>query len=170
MPKGKLIIYYGIGQGKTTAALGRAIRAIGRNKKVTIFQFMKGRKTGEYNFLQTKKLNINLCGPKTFLIGKKGFSLHSQKAKECFIKVKKIVKEQKVQLLILDEILYALGFNLIKENDLINLIKDRKNINIILTGEKASNRLQKLADQITKFVKIKHYYDEGQKAIKGLDY
>jgi len=168
--KGKVIIYYGKGEGKTSAALGRAIRALGQKFKVAIFQFMKGRKTGEYKFLRKCNVKIKLCGPKFFLLRKTDFNAHRDKTKEYFEKVKKIIAKQKVDLLVLDEILYAIEFKLIRESELINLLEKRKKINIILTGRKVSKKLKNLADQISRIDKIKHYYDKKHKAKRGLDY
>jgi len=168
--KGKVIIYYGKGEGKTSAALGRAIRALGRRFEVAIFQFMKGRESGEYKFLKKCGVDINLCGPKFFLIKKKDFGAHRDKTREYFEKVKKIIAKQKADLLVLDEILYAIEFKLIRESELIDLLEKRKKINIILTGRKVSKKLKKLADQVSRLDKIKHYYDKKHKAKKGLDY
>jgi len=168
--KGKVIIYYGEGEGKTSAALGRVIRALGHKFNVAVFQFMKGRKTGEYKFLKKCGIKIHLCGPKLFLIRKKDFIIHRDKTREYFEKVKKIISKQKINLLVLDEILYAIEFKLIKESELIRLLKQRKKVNIILTGRKASKKLKKLADQVSRIDKIKHYYEQRRKARRGLDY
>jgi len=169
MNKGKLIVYYGEGEGKTSAALGRAIRALGHNQKVMILQFMKGRETGEYKFLKKSDAKIKLCGPSVFLKRKKNFKIHSIKAKECLKETEKIIKEKKTDLLVLDEILYAIEFGLIKENELIKLIKERGKTNIILTGREASISFQRIADQVSKIVKIKHYFQKNKESIKGLD-
>ena len=173
---GKIIIYYGEGEGKTAAALGRAIRVAGYGKKVIILQFMKGMETGEYNFLkkiQNQKIfpiEIYLMGPKVFLINKKSRVLHQKKANPVLKLAQKIIKDQKCNLLILDEILYALKFKLLKEKDILNLLKGRKKIHIILTGNFLSQKLRKSADQVSKISKIKHYFYKGQKKIKGLEY
>lgn len=174
---GKIIIYYGNGQGKTSVALGRTVRFAGQGKKVIILQFMKGRETGEYKFLkkiQKKKIfpiEIYLAGPKVFLKRKKDYSLHQKKVKQAFSLAEKILLKKKCDLLVLDEILYALKSGLLKEKDVLDLLEKRGKIHIILTGDfTLSKNLKKIADQVSKITKIKHYFDKKQKAIKGLDY
>ena len=82
-----------------------------------------------------------------------------------------IIEDQKCDLLVLDEILYALKFGLLKEKDILDLLKNRGRMHIILTGGfTLSKNLKKIADQVSKITEIKHYFDEKQKAIKGLDY
>jgi len=173
---GKIIIYYGKGEGKTSAALGRAIRMAGYGKRVIILEFMKGRKSGEYRFLdKVKKRNIfpieiNLGGPKFFLKEEKDYFIHQKKAKKLFSLAEEIILKKKCDLLVLDEILYALKFKLIKEKELLDLLKKRKRTDIILTGGPLSRDLKKIADQITKLDKVKHYFDKEKRTIKGLDF
>lgn len=173
---GKIIIYCGKGEGKTSAALGRVIRMAGYGKKVIVLEFMKGRETGEYKFLkksQNKKfflIEVYLAGPKKFLT-EKNYPLYLKKTQEGLKLAQKIISEKKCHLLVLDEILYALKFKLLKEKDILDLLKKRGKINIILTGRFAvSKNLKEIADQITRMDKIKHYFDKKQKAIKGLEY
>ena len=173
---GKIIIYYGKGEGKTSAALGRAVRAAGYGKKVIILQFMKGKETGEYRFFKKiqkfSPIKIYLCGLRIFLT-KKNYARfqHLKKTKEGLILAQNIIEDQKCDLLVLDEILYALKFGLLKEKDILDLLKNKGRMHIILTGGfTLSKNLKKIADQVSKITEIKHYFDEKQKAIKGLDY
>ena len=173
---GKIIIYYGNGQGKTSAALGRAVRMVGQGKKVIILQFMKGRESGEYKFLKKiqKKnifpIEIYLVGPRIFLKRKKDYSLHQKKAKQALSFAEKILLKKKCDLLVLDEILYALKFKLLEEKEILSLLEKRGGTNIVLTGREPSEGLRKIADQITRITKIKHYFNKERKAIMGLDY
>jgi len=168
-----IITYYGKGEGKTCAAIGRAVRAAGQGKRVVIIHFMKGRKdVGEYKYFQKKKglIKIYLTGLSFFLIGKKDKSQHLKKAKEGLKLAEKIIFKNKCDLLILDEILYAIKYGLIEEKELLSLIKKRRKMHIILTGKYASKRIFEISDQITRMDEIKHYYQKQKKTIKGLDY
>jgi cob(I)alamin adenosyltransferase len=211
---GKVIVYTGNGEGKTTAAIGHAIRFAGYGKKVAILHFMKGRKTGEYKFLENNNLiDVYLFGPPFFLItsqatlggwlkgkgiefvsldlftGKKknskkkvvadklaenlkscSFETHKKKAKQGMEFANKLILERKHKLIILDEILYAIKFKLVKEDDVISLIERRKNIHLILTGRYASDRIIKLADLVTYLEEEKHYFYEERKTYPSLDY
>ena len=171
---GKIIIYYGKGEGKTSAALGRAIRMAGYGKRVIILHFMKWRKTGEYKFFQkikTKRLQtaVHLCGFPEFLT-KKNYLQHQKRTQQALALAQEIIKDQNCDLLVLDEILYTLKFKLLKEKDVLNLLKGRGKIHVILTGNFLSKKLREFADQISKISKIKHYFNKGQKTIKGLEY
>lgn len=208
---GKILIYTGNGEGKTTASLGHAIRFAGYGKKVAILQFMKGRKTGEYRFLENNKLiDLYLFGPPYFLattqatlggwikgkgmefvsldlftgkrrksrvvadklaanLKKSSFSTHKKKAKKGMEFVKKLLLENKYKLIILDEILYAIKFKLVNEDDVISLLEKRKNIHFILTGRFASERIIKIADLVTELEEKKHYFYKEKKTFPGLD-
>lgn len=101
---------------------------------------------------------------------KKNYLLHFKKAQEALSLAQKIISEKNCDLLVLDEILYALKFRLLKEKDVLELLKNRGEIHIILTGgDTLSKKLKERADQISEIKKIKHYFDKGQKMIKGLD-
>ena len=211
---GKVIIYTGNGEGKTTAAIGHAIRFAGYGKRVAILHFMKGRKTGEYLFLERNKLiDSYLFGPPFFLItaqatlsgwfkgggiqyvslqsfsGKKSnnykkvvadkvarslksssFEAHLRKAKKGIEFANKLIKEKKHKLIILDEILYAIKFRLVKEDDVISIIERRKNVHLILTGRYASERIIRMADLVSYLEEGKHYFYEERKTYPGLDY
>jgi cob(I)alamin adenosyltransferase len=211
---GKVIIYTGNGEGKTTAAIGHAIRFAGYGKKVAILHFMKGRRTGEYKFLENDKLiDTHLFGPPFFLItaqatlggwikgggiqyvslnsfnGKKNsnnkkviadkvaenlkscsFEAHYKKAKKGMEFANKLIKEKKHKLIVLDEILYAIKFKLVKEDDVISIIERRKNVHLILTGRYAPERIVKLADLVTYLEEGKHYFYEDKKTYPSLDY
>ncbi len=214
--QGKVIIYTGNGEGKTSAAIGHAIRFSGYGKKSAILHFMKGRKTGEFKFLDKNKLiDIHLFGPPFFLMtfqatlggwikggkieyvslnsftGKKNgngnnkkvvadklannlkscsFEAHQKKAKKGMEFANKIINEKKYKLVILDEILYAIKFKLVKEDDVISLIEKRKNVHMILTGRFAPERIVQMSDLVTYLEEGKHYFYDDRKAHPSLDY
>lgn len=168
--KGKLIIYYGNGDGKTTAALGHAVRFAGYGKKVAIICFMKGRISGEVKFLKGTNIDLHLAGPKDFLIGKKNLKEHKICAEIGFELAKKVIRAQIYDVLVLDEILYVIKYKLVDVEDLISLIKKRKKMHMILTGGPRIKKLIELADIVSEVREIKHWWHKEKKTIKGFDY
>ncbi len=169
-----IMIFTGDGKGKTSAAIGTSLRALGNHKKVVLIQFLKKGDSSEIKFLKrnsSKNLVIKSFG-KTKLTNPKNLT------KEDFSIAKKAINftnesvSQKPFLLILDEILIALKFGLIQEIDIIKIIEKCKldNIHIILTGRGATKKLIDNADLVTGMKCIKHPFDIGAKAIKGIDF
>ena len=165
--KGKVIVFTGDGKGKTTAAIGTAIRAIGYGKKVVMIQFLKKGEYGEIRF-KNKDFKIYQFGRREFVIEPMQEDYYL--AEKAIKFAEEILIEEKPFLLILDEVNVALSMELIKEKDLLSLLKKRKDSHIILTGRNASKNIIKIADLVTEMKKIKHYYDTGIKAIEGLEY
>lgn len=167
MSRKQVIIYYGKGEGDTSAALGHAIRASSYGKVAIIF-FMKGRETGEIKALkQLKNIEIYLAGPKEFLV-KSTHQKHKEAASKALkLAMKLMIKDYK--LIVLDEILYAVGYGLINEKDVAELIKKSKS-SLILTGIKASPKILSLATISTEFRKIRHHYEKDKQTIKGIDF
>ncbi len=166
-----IYVFFGNGGGKTIAALGLALRARGQNRRVVIIQFMKNRKdTGEYKiakkigyklyqFGRSKFVDLNHPDPEDYKLAAKGL----KKAGE--------VLKTGTQLLILDEINLACAVGLIREKDVISMIrKAPKTTDIVLTGRMAPNRFIKIADGVSEIVKIKHVFDKGIKAKRGIEY
>ncbi|MEM3399622.1 MAG: cob(I)yrinic acid a,c-diamide adenosyltransferase [Candidatus Micrarchaeia archaeon] len=172
MQKGTVIIYHGDGEGKTMASIGHAVRALGHGAKVALVFFMKGRKEiGEYT--QLKKLlgaNVYLCGDKHFLKKTKFREAHRKKVAEGVRIAKTILEAQTHGLLVLDEILYAVKFGLLSEQELLSLVDMRGKTSLIITGREPSKELKKRAYVITKMVKEKHGYEKNHKTIEGLDF
>ncbi|MCD6171146.1 MAG: cob(I)yrinic acid a,c-diamide adenosyltransferase, partial [Thermoplasmata archaeon] len=164
--KGKIIVFTGDGKGKTTAAIGTAIRAIGYGKKVVMIQFLKKGEYGEIRF-KNKDFKIYQFGRREFVIEPMQEDYYL--AEKAIKFAEEILIEEKPFLLILDEVNVALSMELIKEKDLLSLLKKRKGSHIILTGRNASKNIIKIADLVTEMKKIKHYYDTGIKAIEGLE-
>jgi cob(I)alamin adenosyltransferase len=170
MEKGYIQVYTGNGKGKTTAALGLSIRAAGANKKIFFAQFMKKKFTNEMNILK-KIANIDFkqYGPENFIFSKP--TQHeitvSQKA---FEEIKNIILSNKYNIIVLDEINVAVHLDLIDINDMIELIKNKpENTELILTGRYAHKKIIEIADLVTEMNCIKHYFDKGVKARKGIE-
>lgn len=168
---GKVHIYTGDGKGKTTAALGLALRAIGAGWQVYIIQFLKGQHYSELNSLKRlSEVTIKHFGQKTYIY-KKGGKQDKILAKKALVWAKKIIAGGKFDLVILDEIFLAAFFKLISVSEVIKLIKNKpKNVELVLTGRQAPKKIIKLADYVTEMKEIKHPYQQGLEARKGIEY
>jgi len=171
MKKGFIHIYTGDGKGKTTAALGLLLRALGQQKKVCLIQFMKSSQYGEIKFLKKlKSVTTKQFGSHSFIKKGKVSQQDKIKAEKALAFAQKALKK-KYDLLVLDEIIMAVFFKLIKEKEVIELIDNKpKRLELILTGRRASAKLVKLADLVTEMKEIKHYFQKGIKARKGIEY
>ena len=168
-------IYTGNNKGKTTEAIGQGIRACGNGFNVIMIQFLKTSSSGELNILK----NINNFTVKRFE-KTKGFvwNLNEEEKnnlkgeiREAYNYAVNIIKNNKCDMLILDEIMGVLYNKFLTVDEVINLLDYNKtNIEIILTGRDAPKRLIERADLVTEMKCIKHYYDKGVPARKGIEY
>ncbi len=170
--QGRVILYTGKGEGKTMSAFGHAIRAAGHGRKVAVIQFMKGRRdTGEFKFLEeSENIRVYLCGADRFLINDKNRDEHLRKVREGMKLAEEILVGKECDLLILDEALYAVKFDLMDKKGLVSLLKKRGKTDIIITGREPSKEIQRMSDIITKMQNVKHHYEEDNETILGLDY
>jgi len=164
--KGKIIVFTGDGKGKTTAALGCALRAIGYGKKVVMIQFLKKGEYGEVK-ASVEGLRIMQFGRKKFVI--KVDEEDKEMAKKGLMAAKEVLKE-KPFILILDEINVAMSMSVLEIKEVLEILKERGGSHIILTGRDAPKEIIEIADLVTEMKKVKHYYDEGIKSIQGLEY
>lgn len=172
-----LIIYTGLGKGKTSAAIGAAIRSTGWKKKVVIVQFIKEESwaSGERAVLRSLGVDLFVMGKSWVGImgDKKEKVIHINAAKAAVEKVLDLFKQGSYDLIICDEILGALYGNLIRKTDINKILKSyllNPNSDLIFTGRNAPDWLIKKADLVTEMVKVKHPYDKGIIAKKGIDY
>jgi cob(I)alamin adenosyltransferase len=172
--KNYIHLYYGFGKGKTTAAFGLALRAIGQGQKVICLQWLKGRKDiGEMKVakLLGSKFRIYQFGPDYFTWEEKGSSEHKRLALEGLKFLERVIAKEKYDLLILDEILDAVEMKFIPENKTITLVKKAvKKGEVVLTGHKLIPAFAAISDVVTEMKKIKHYFDKGQLARKGIEF
>jgi len=171
-----IISYFGKGKGKTTAALGVALRASGYKFKTEIIQFVKGSKfkSGEELALKSSKL-IKIKKFGLGFVGIKGDSRnikdHQYIAQKGLEYAKKVILRNDARVIILDEILGAIYGDLVKKDDVIKLTKKTcKNKIIILTGRPRIKEIIELSDLATEMKEIKHPYRKNIPAIKGLDF
>ena len=172
-----LYIFTGNGKGKTTAALGQAIRAVGEGKRVLMVQFIKGPwKSGEDFLAKGLEPNFTLIKMGRGFVGILGDSLpreeHERAACEALQFAKNEVESGKWDLMILDEINNALKLNLITKEDVIAFVDfaDGKLEHLIFTGRDAAEELIEKADLVTEMHDIKHPYARGIKGKRGLEY
>lgn len=172
--RGLVQVFTGNGKGKTTAALGTILRAAGHKLKISIIFFIKGYSTqGEFVSLRSlpnvKVTNFGLH--QLFGNSKNIDPKEKAQAKAALAAARADIASGKYDLVVLDEINYACYFHLIKTEDVIQLIKDKPpQVELILTGRHASEKIIELADLVTEMKKIKHPYDQGIAARKGIEY
>lgn len=170
---GLIQVYTGDGKGKTTAALGLAMRALGWGKKVCMIQFVKGdKKIGEIRITKSHIPQFSIHQ----LSRNKNFILKPQKKdKDIAMKTwefaKKKIFSNSYDLIILDEINIALYMNLIEIKDVLEVLKAKpKKLELILTGQKAPKKIQEIADLVTEMKMKKHPYYKNIQARKGIEY
>jgi cob(I)alamin adenosyltransferase len=173
--KGMLLVYTGDGKGKTTAALGLALRASGYGMKVGIIQFMKGTwNTGEMEALKKiKGIDLIRTGKGFYKILDDRFTEkeHRNAAKLAIQRIQKCINQKKYDILILDEINVTVDTGLLKTSEVLNILqKIPPNLHVILTGRNAPAEFIEIADLVTEMKEIKHPYQKGGLAQKGLDY
>jgi len=163
-------VYTGNGKGKTTAALGLAIRAAGAGKKVFIGQFIKGKLYSELKTLKKiKDIRVEQFGRGCF-IRRRPDKKDIEAAQKGLEKVKKFVLG-KFDVVILDEINIAIKLGLLKTGEVLKFIRRApKKIELILTGRNAPAEILKVADLVSEIKEIKHYYKKGLKARRGIEF
>jgi len=171
--KGLVIVITGNGKGKTTAAFGQALRAIGQGYNVFIVQFMKGRKYGEFVAAEKylPRLTIKMSGLDSFVMRDNPAAIDIEMAQKGLDAARKAIRSGKYDMVILDEINVALDFKLIKLKEVMDLIKNKPSaLDIILTGRYAPKEIIKLADTVSEVQEIKHHYNKGIKDRAGIEY
>lgn len=180
-PKNFVHIITGDGKGKTTAALGLALRAIGAGKKVIIIQFMKKPDFSEYKAIKKYQLPIEIesygLGFYKILGDKRPPAAHKKAAQKALRRAKDAIASQKYDLIILDEINVAVSMKLINIDELLSLIdlfrttdNSQRTADLILTGRNAHPKIKRQTDLISDIKKIKHYFDRGINARKGIEF
>ena len=174
--KGLVIVYTGGGKGKTSAALGLVLRAVGYNHKVCMIQFVKG--SWHYGELDSAK---RLAPEFEMITAGKGFvgilddkspcEEHVKAANDTLVISREKLMSGTFDVVILDEINYAIQLELLKLDDVIDLIKSKPaELDLVLTGNHAAKEVIELADLVTEMKEIKHPFKSGIKAKKGIDF
>ncbi len=169
--QGLVYVFTGDGKGKTSAALGVAVRAASNGMRVGWVSWYKEKRW------PISEMKLKLKNLKMYWLGEGFFRLPTdhatpdehKRAAEAALKMAETLLP-KVDVLVLDEVNNAITDKLINLSDLIKLISRRAKTHLILTGRGASGRVLEVADLVTEMTKIKHPFDKGLKAVKGLDY
>lgn len=172
MSKGYIHIYTGNGKGKTTAALGLALRAVGAGKRVFVAQFVKGMKYSEVDIINNRfdEIEIRQYGLDCFIFNAPT-DADIEAARGGLNEVKSILCNPSYDLVILDEANIALYYNLFGVNELIDALRSRNdNMEVVITGRYAPEKLIEYADLVTEMKEVKHYYNNGVEARKGIEY
>lgn len=176
--RGLTIVNTGDGKGKTTAALGLAVRAAGNGLKVLIIQFIKGRwKTGETQSLPALAPNIQLVR-----MGM-GFTIerlrdqrvameeHEEAAARAFERAREVVLADEYDMVVLDEILGTIKAGLVTLDDVLALVRDKpERLHLVLTGRNAPPELVDAADLVTEMRLVKHPFQQGIAAQRGIEF
>jgi cob(I)alamin adenosyltransferase len=174
LSRGLIQVYTGDGKGKTTCALGLALRAVGRGLQVYMVQFMKGRETGEAKaaadrlapdltlryFGRPGLVNLRAPAPEDLALVQEAWGLARQ-----------VLLAGEHDLVILDEINLALTFNLLPPEEVFQVLRDRPSwVEVVLTGRQAPPELMELADLVTEMRPLKHYFEAGVPARRGIEW
>jgi cob(I)alamin adenosyltransferase len=171
--EGLVQVYTGEGKGKTSAALGLALRAVGRGLKVYVIQFIKG--GFDYGELYVVKnlpnLELKAFGHGKFVTQVPPSEEDIKLAKEAFTLARQVAESGKYDVIILDEINVAIHLGLLDLNEVVQFIKNKpKSVELVLTGRYASDEIIEKADLVTEMKEIKHPYRKGVKPRKGIEY
>jgi len=173
LSRGLVQVFTGDGKGKTSAALGIVLRALGHGLRVYIAYFMKGDYPyGERRILsELPDVDIVSFGGRGFVDPANIKPEEIEEAKQTLAAAREAMLSGNYDVVVLDEVNLAAAWKLVELDEVIRLINDKPpNVELILTGRQADTELIKLADLVTEMLKIKHPYDKGMAARKGIDY
>ncbi len=172
LKRGLVQVYTGNGKGKTTAALGLAIRAAGQGMRVFIGQFMKGVPYGELEILiHVSNITIRQFGSPHWVHPKSIRDEDRRLAEEGFEEARKVVLSEEYDVAILDEINVVLAFGLLPLEPVLDLIANKPAmLELVLTGRGAPREIMEVADLVTEMVPVKHPFDKGIEARRGIEF
>ena len=168
--KGYVQVYTGDGKGKTTAALGLALRAAGAGLNVYIAQFVKGMKYSELSMI-SKLQNISLkqYGRDCFIYQEPDDE-DIKVARDGLKEAKEKMLSGEYQMIVLDEANIATYYNLFSVDDLLDFVREKPaEVELVITGRRADPRIIEAADLVTEMKEIKHYYQDGVEAREGIE-
>jgi len=169
--KGYIQVYTGNGKGKTTAALGLAIRAAGAGLKVFIAQFIK---MGEYSEIKALKrfndlITVEQFGTGRFIKGKPSAS-DIEAARKGLEKIKAVFASNQYNVVIMEEANVAAKLGLLSVEDMLEIMVEKpKDVELVITGRGADSRIIEKADLVTEMKEVKHYFQKGVKARIGIE-
>ncbi len=173
MKIGMVQLYTGDGKGKTTAAAGLALRAMGSGWKVLFVQFMKSIESAEIEMLGRcggDSIEIMREWDDTFVV-EKPTPKQKLMCENLFDSMRKRVERWRPDMVVLDEVAVAIYFGLLQEERVLDFVKKRpQSLEVVMTGRNATDAMIEASDLVTRMEKVKHYYDTGVKARKGIEY
>lgn len=172
--KGLVHLYVGDGKGKTTAAIGLAVRALGAGKKVLLLQFLKGQQSSELEPLR----RLGIVIERTEEIKKFVFQMNEQElaqaaksCKACMDALRAALGEGGYDVIVLDEVVDAVNCKLVETEELVGLIASRcAGVEIVMTGRNPNDQIIEIADYLTVMTALKHPYQQGVQSRKGIEY
>jgi cob(I)alamin adenosyltransferase len=172
LKKGFIHVYTGDGKGKTTAAIGLGIRAVGAGLTVYMIQFMKGRRYSELDGLKTvPHFTVVQFGRDEFVSKEKPEQIDIDLAFKGLNHAREIIQQGTYDLVILDEINVALDYKLLSVEDVLSLLREKpEHMELVLTGRYAQPEIIKQADVVSEILEIKHPYQKGMQCRKGIDW
>ena len=175
MQQGFIHIYTGDGKGKTTTAVGLTLRAAGRGKQVVFCQFLKSDDSGErVVFKQLSSVTLMPCPQRIKFVFQMNEEEKKAAQRECgalFETAVETARRQKSDLLVFDEIFGAVSTGLLSKEEVLRFLKDKPQaLEVVLTGRDPAEEFLSLADYVSEIRKVKHPYDRGCPARKGIEY
>lgn len=176
LSKGLVQVYTGNGKGKTTAALGQALRAVGRGLRVYMIQFLKTEDTGEIHSVQMLNPKFKIFrfeNPRGFFWTLKDYEKLELKeeVRKAFEFCKEVFLSSQCDILILDEIMGVISNGLLPIDEVIDFINSKPlNMELIMTGRDAPLEIINVSDLVTEMREIKHYYNQGVGLRQGIEY
>ena len=171
---GLLHLYYGDGKGKTTAAMGLALRALGSGKRVVIVQFLKGGQSGEIPLLEQLGATVyrGKAGQKfVFQMNEEEKAEYGRQVRQHFADTVAAVEKYHAKLLVLDEVLDAVAIGMLSDEELAEFLRNRpEDLEVVMTGRAPTPCTDPLADYITRMEKVRHPFDKGLNARKGVEF
>jgi cob(I)alamin adenosyltransferase len=177
--RGVMIVLTGNGKGKSSSAFGMVLRALGYNHKVGVVQFIKGvQLSGEEIFLKEKASLLPSFEDEDFYQMGTGFTWNTQDrtsdieaAERTWAVAEKMLKDDRYNLVLLDELTYMIGYKYLDEERIINALKNRpREMSVVVTGRGGGSALQGIADTVSEIKDVKHAYKSGIKARIGVDF
>ena len=169
--KGILIVFTGNGKGKSTAAFGTATRAVGHGKTVGVAQFIKGQwDNGEYNTLHPLGVEFHIMGT-GFTWETQSREKDQQAAQLVWQEAKRMLASDEYDVVLLDELTYMAAYHYLDVDEIVAAITNRPlHQHVIITGRGCHRALLEIADTVSEIKNVKHAFDSGIKAQKGIDW
>ena len=170
--QGLVQVFTGDGRGKTSAALGTVLRALGNGLRVYVVAFMKPAPSGEWHLLdRLENVTVERFGSQGFVDPEHLTAGDREQAARAFAAARQAVMSGNYNLVVLDEVNLAVAWGLVDRHDLLSLMREKPpGVELILTGRKADKEIIRAADLVTEMLNIKHPYGGGTPARRGIEY